>query len=386
MTDETSIQRQLHRERAFRPPFCPNSRCEWHHPERHQGAARFQRYGTRRIRRFPYATTRFLCVSCGITFTQSRFELHYRQKIWGLNWRIFYLDSIGASKCEIARHVEHSEKLVRMRLIKMARQGLLIHAQRIQCLPIREPIVYDGLENFAFSQYDPNNLNHAVGKNSLFTYDFNLCPLNRKGRMSPRQKRRKAALEEKYGKYPKDAIRTSTTKILKRLLKKLPRKTPELCLFSDRHYQYRKAVEFDLPKKRIHHVTVSSKIARNYANPLFAVNNVDMQARHTRAAFRRETIAFAKHSVAMLESFVLYALHRNYMRPKFWGTHRSDPECSERSPGMEVGVSPKIETPKEFFRQWVPPTHVKLHHEWRDLYGRRDRLSRRPIRRMPMVG
>ncbi|NUM89134.1 MAG: hypothetical protein HUU37_08020 [Bdellovibrionales bacterium] len=315
-----------------------------------------------------------------MTFTQSRFELHYQQKVWGLNGRIFYLDSVGVSKCEIARHVVHSEKLVRLRLIKMARQGLLIHAKRTKNLRIREPIVYDGLENFAFSQYDPNNLNHAVGKESLFTYDFNLCPLNRKGRTSPRQKRRKAALDEKYGEYPKDAIRTSTKKILKRLLKKLPGKTSELCLFSDRHYQYRKAVEFDLPRGRIHHVKVSSKIARNFVNPLFAVNNIDMQARHNRAAFKRETIAFAKHTVAMQESFVLYMIHRNYMRPKFWGTHRSDPECSKRSPAMEVGVAVEIETFRKFFRQWVPSTHVELHGEWRDLYRRRDPLSRRPIR------
>ena len=378
MTDETSIQRQLHRERTFRPPFCPNSRCRWHF----DGArARFQLYGQKPILRFPYLTTRFRCSSCGRTFTESRFRLHYRQKVWGQNEEIFYLDSIGASKREIARRVGHSEKLVRVRLIRMARQGLLIHAQRTDRLPIREPIVYDGLENFSFSQYDPNNLNHAVGKNSLFTYDFNLCPLNRKGRMSPRQRRRRDALDEKFGHYPRDAIRVAT----KRLLRRLIGKTPELHLYSDRHLQYQRAVQYDLPKGRIHHVTVSSKIARNYSNPLFAVNNIDMQARHNRAAFKRETIAFAKHPVAMLESFVLYAIHRNYMRPKFWGTHRSDPECSRRSPAMEVGVANRIESPREFFREWVPPTHVKLHEDWRNLYRRRDPLSRRPIRELSLA-
>ena len=379
MADERSIQRQLHREATFRPPFCPNPNCEAH---QNKHKAHFQHYGKKPILRFPYFTTRYRCCRCNTTFTQSRFELHYRQKVWGLNEEIFYLDSVGASKRAISRRVERSEKLVRIRLIKMARQGLLIHARRVARLPVREPIVYDGLENFSFSQYDPNNLNHAVGKNSLFTYDFNLCPLNRKGRMSPRQRRRKAWLDERYGEYPKDAIRTSTRRILARLLKK----TVELDLFSDRHFQYRRAIELDLPKQRIHHVTVSSKVARNFANPLFAVNNIDMQARHNRAAFKRETIAFAKHPVAMLESFVLYAIHRNYMRPKFWGTHRSDPESSKRSPGMEVGVTKKIESFWEFFREWVPPTHVQLHSEWRNLYLRRDSLSRRPIRELPLLG
>lgn len=340
---------------------------------------RFQRFGRKAIKRFPYLTTRFRCVSCEITFTESRFRLHYRQKVWGLNGEIFRLDSIGASKREIGRQIQHSEKLVRLRYMKMSRQGLLIHAKRTKNLPIREPIVYDGLENFSFSQFDPNNINHAVGKESLFTYDFNFCPLNRKGRMSPRQKRRKEWLDERFGPYPRDAIRTSTAKILARLIGK----TKELHLFSDRHFQYHRAVEWDLPRGRIHHVKVSSKIARNFVNPLFAVNNIDMQARHNRAAFKRETIAFAKHSVAMQESFVLYTLQRNYMRPKFWGTHRSDPGCSKRSPAMELGIADKIETFKDFFYEWVPRTHVELHEDWHELYQRRDPLSRRKIARMP---
>ncbi len=289
---------------------------------------------------------------------------------------IFKLHVVGVSKREIGRMIGHSEKLVRLRLVRMARWGLLKHALRTERLPIREPIVYDGLENFSFSQYDPNNLNHAVGKNSLFTYDFNLCPLNRKGRMSPRQRRRRDALDEKFGPYPRDAIRVATRKILSRLIEK----TPELHLFSDRHYQYARAVAWDLPKGRIHHVKVSSKIARNFVNPLFAVNNIDLQARHNLAAFKRETIAFSKNTVAMQESFLLYMIHRNYMRPKFWGTHRSDPECSKRSPGMEVEVTDRIETFKEFFSGWTPATHVQLHDDWKLLYERRDPLSRRPIR------
>ena len=372
MADEASIKRQLHRERVFKPPFCPNVLCKWHKPERTQ---RFQRFGTKPIKRFPFVTTRFRCVECLRTFSQSRFELHFRQKAWGLNEEIFYLDSIGASKREIGRRVKHSEKLVRLRLIKMSRQGLLVHMKRSGQVKIHEPIVYDGLENFSFSQYDPNNLNHAVGKNSLFTYDFNLCPINRKGRMSYRQRNRKAWLESQFGPYPKDAIRTAT----KRILNRLAGRSEELVLFSDKHFQYRRAIELDLRKKKIHHIQVSSKISRNYVNPLFAVNNIDMQCRHNRAAFKRETIAFAKHSVAMQESFVLYMIHRNYMRPKFWGTHRSDPYCTKRSPGMELGIAKKIETFKEFFSCWVPRTHVNLHEDWYNLYNRYDPLSRQKI-------
>jgi transposase-like protein len=346
MRDEASIQRQLERERSFRPPYCPNRNCK-----HHLGGQDFwQRDGKKRIKRFPYHSQRFRCRSCDRTFAYSFFFLQYQQHTWGKNELIYQHHRIGVSARESGRILGHSERMIRGRKKKMARWGLLVHAKFLESLKIEEEIVYDGLENFAYSQYDPNNLNHAVGKRSLFTYDFNLCPLNRKGRMSPAQLRRKKKIEETHGAYPRDAIRTSTRRVFERLLKKC---NGTLVLYADRHFQYRRVVEKDLKEQKIEHIKISSKAYRNFRNPLFAVNNIDMQARHCLAAFRRETIAFSKHSVAMQESFVLYMLHRNYMRPKFYGTHRSDPECSKKSPAMELKLTDRILTFKELFGQRV---------------------------------
>lgn len=283
----------------------------------------------------------------------------------------------GLSKRECARIIHASEHMVRKRLIKMARWSLLFQAMHLAKLKIKEPIVYDGLENFSFSQYDPNNINHAVGKSSLYTYDFNFCPINRKGRMSARQKNRKSDLEKKFGSYPQDSIRYSTTKILKRLLKS---SEGILVLHSDRHYQYRESIQIDLKDCALIHLQTCSKIARNFKNPLFAVNNIDMQARHNLAAFKRETIAFSKHSVAMCESFALQMVYRNYMRPKFWGTHRSDPRSNKRSPAMEIGLVQKILSFDDFFRE--KPRKVMLNEDWALFYNRVDPLSRRPIARV----
>jgi hypothetical protein len=264
----------------------------------------------------------------------------------------------------------------------MAQWAILKHSKFIENIQIQEPIVYDGLENFSFSQYDPNNLNHAVGKQSLFTYDFNFCPINRKGRMSPRQQGRKKSLEREFGPYPKDAIRTSTAAIFRRLHNKA--KAPFI-LYSDKHFQYRRAINLDLRDLKVQHITVCSKIARNFKNPLFAVNNIDLQARHNLAAFKRETIAFSKHSIAMLENFTLYLCHRNYMRPKFWGTHRSDPLCSKRSPAMEINLTKKILAFNDFFDQRVCQSQVKLNEDWQRLFRRVDPLSRRTIAQYAMI-
>jgi hypothetical protein len=275
---------------------------------------------------------------------------------------------------EIGREIGHSERLVRTRLRNMSRWCELKHAEFTRELGLEEAIVYDGLENFSHSQFDPNNINHAVGKKSLFIYDFNFAPLNRKGRMSGRQIEKKKILENRFGSYPRDAIRSSTRRIFERLLKR-----GKLVLFSDNHFQYRRVVEVDLGKEKIEHIKVSSKIYRNFRNHLFAVNNIDLQARHNLAAFKRETIAFAKHEIAMQDSFTIYAAYRNYMRPKFWGTHRSDPRSSKKSPAMELGVTKKILTFNEFFQERTLPSQVRLNEDALARYDRRMSFSRRVI-------
>lgn len=378
MHDESSIQRQLHREKTFIPPYCPNPKCKHHSG----GVEFFQKDGTSKLKRFPYLSQRFRCKECGITFAYSFFFLEYRARIWGKNEAIFLDHRNNISCCETARQIGHSERMVRGRKQKMNRWGLLKHAKFTENLKVEEPIVYDGLENFSFSQYSPNNINQALGQDSLFLYDFNFAPINRKGKMKPSQRRKKRKLEEIHGEYPKDSLLTSTKRLFARLLKK----TEKLILHTDYHFQYERAVkqlkvEGSLDGKKLNHIQTSSKAVRNYQNPLFAVNHVDLQIRQELGTFRRETIAFAKHSIAMQESYCLYMLYRNYMRPKFFKPHEADPECHKKSPAMYVGVTKEVLSFKEFFGVRVLSTQVKLHEDWKALYHREDAHSRQPIKR-----
>lgn len=360
-------------QRHFIPPYCPNPNCL-----HHQGAKSFFiRWGMQKTLKFPYFNQRYQCKACNLTFSYSFFKLDYRERIAGLNSKIFKLNLISASKRQISRELKVSEKLIRLRQSKMVRWGLLHHLKKLEHVKIEEGIVYDGLENFSYSQYDPNNINHAIGKDSLFTYDFNFAPINRKGRMSERQKGVKEDLEKVHGKYPKALIRRKTTEILKRLYS---RTNQNLLLYSDNHYLYRQSLELDIPDLKIHHdITLATK-ARNFRNKLFAVNNFDMQIRQNCSAFRRETIAFAKHSIAMQEKFALQMIYKNYMRPMFWKKHRRDPETLINSPAMKLGIEKKILSFHEFFKQRITTKQVEIHEDWEDLILRRDQYSRRVIK------
>ncbi|RZA09923.1 MAG: hypothetical protein EOP11_00180, partial [Proteobacteria bacterium] len=167
--------------RKFEPPYCANPVCTWHTVEIEHPKP-FIRFGARKIARFPYINQRFRCRKCLATFAESFFTLRFRDRAADSYEQIhdFMLD--GWSGGAISRRLKIAEDTVRRRKKKLARWGLLKWAKDLSKVKIEESIAYDGLENFSNSQYDPNNLNHAVGRESFFVYDFNLSPLNRKGR------------------------------------------------------------------------------------------------------------------------------------------------------------------------------------------------------------
>jgi IS1 family transposase len=223
-----------------------------------------------------------------------------------------------------------------------------------------------------FSQYEPNNLNHAIGRSSLFVYDFNLSSMNRKGRMTKAQVENRLALEKEHGKFDPKAIEKDSKKVFSRLLGKCQ----FLTLYTDEHHAYQRAAE----GLSFFHVMTSSKLARNFYNPLFAVNHMDLLCRHHLAAFKRETIAFAKNTVAMAESYILRAVEKNYMLSQFTKKQKRNLVANTHSPAMILKIRDKIQTFGEFFRFRYSVHQVKLSGDWLRLFRSSDPSSRRPIR------
>lgn len=360
----------------FKPPYCANPKCRWHSPDIAKEEAVFVRYGTRKIKRFPYTSVRFRCQRCRKTFSESFFGFSYRDQLPDTYQEIFDLRQGGWTKRRVARHFGYSLDTVLRRIRKLARQSFLIQAKKAENLEIKESIAFDGLENFAFSQFDPNNINHAIGRDSLFTYDFNFSPLNRKGRMSERQKKKKKLLENDFWPYPKDAIHSGTKRIVERLFEKCP---GDLVFHSDNHYAYRDVIKNLKRKKQIDHRITPAKLTRNYRNRLFAINHMDLITRQKLTAFKRETISFSKHSVSMIEDYALLMVEKNFMRPMFEKKHVRDPSTNTDSPAMRVGIEKKILKFHEFFKLRVTKAQVKLNEDWQNFVERMDKTSRRKI-------
>jgi len=310
---------------------------------------------------------RYLCRICRRRFSQNFFSLSYRLKKNdpALNQKIFSLCVHGLSNRAIGRLSFVSPHCVRLRLERMARRALEFQAQLLNGICLSEAICVDGLENFAGSQYDPNNINQAIGRDSLFIYDFNFACLNRKGRTSPWQKQRLSQIEKVHGRYDSRAIRHSFKELVTRLLARIDQTTGRLGLLTDEHFQYRRALS-EFPRSvRLDHCTISSKACRNFQNILFSVNHADLMIRQQIAAFTRETISFSKTPGAMCQKYALYMVHKNFMAPQFTKTHVRRPNAHVESPAQAVKLTDKILGFPDIFSARSLQAESDLNPDWK---------------------
>jgi hypothetical protein len=254
------------------------------------------------------------------------------------------------------------------------------HHTATAAVKILEPVAFDGLENFASSQYDPNNINQVIGSHSLFIYDFNFASLNRKGRMSKWQKQRLADIVTKFGRYDPTAIRIATRDIISRIHERRYGANP-LVLLSDEHFQYRKALHEDLKIPTLVHKTVSSKACRNYQNLLFSVNHADLLIRQNTASFARETISFSKTAGRMCQRYALFMVHKNYMCPQFTKKQVRRDEAEKKSPAQRLGLCQRLLGFQDIFhhRSLERSTH-SMNEDWKCFWNAKvpDKYLRSP--------
>jgi hypothetical protein len=192
---------------------------------------------------------------------------------------------------------------------RLGRHALLfLEAHRPRGAP-REPLVVDGFESFAFSQYYPNHLNLAVGAESHFVYGLTESELRRKGRMTAAQKAKRVEEEAAVGRPDPKAVEKGMADLLGYLVPP----GAEVVVRSDEHQAYPRALR-RLGDRRFRHEVTSSKQARTTGNPLFPVNRQDLMLRHSGANHRRETIAFSKLRASAVERAWLQAVYMGFAK------------------------------------------------------------------------
>ena len=340
--------------RPIVPPHCPRSDCRFH---RSSDGWRWIRCGWFTRRCAPHRIQRFRCLHCGVTFSTQTFSTTYYLKRPELLEPIAHRLLACSGYRQIAREARCDPTAVMGLSARLGRHALLL-LRDLRPTDIREPLVTDGFESFAYSQFLPLHLNLAVGA-SHFTYGFTFSALRRKGRMTEKQKNIRRKLEAKHGRPHPKAVELGMADLV-RIVAPKPQK---LVVHSDEHPAYVRAWR-RLKGYEVHHERISSLAARTPLNPLFPVNLMDLLLRHNSANHKRETIAFSKRHQSVIERAALLIAWRNWVKP-----------FSERdrgpSPAMKLGIATRRWTMKELLtgRRFV--TRTKLPASWQAYYERR---------------
>ena len=291
----------------FRPPFCPNPRCD---SRTNPATWRFIKKGFYLRDARPRSVQRYRCTHCRLYFSSQTFSATYWLRRPHLLEPVFHR-LIGCSGFrQIAREWGVSHTTVRRLSDRLGRHCLLFHETRRPRACPQEPLVLDGFRSFEHSQYWPMDLNLVVGT-SLFVYGFNDAALRRSGAMRPSQAVKRRVLEKKYGRPDPQATRRRVEELLRRVVPP----GGEVVLRSDDHPSYPSAMR-RVGDRHFRHEQTNSKEARTTGNPLFPVNLSDMLIRHSSANHKRETVAFSKRRQSALYRLAIWTVWRNYMKDR----------------------------------------------------------------------
>jgi len=347
----------------FRPPFCPNAVCTFHRDPR---GWHFKKKGFHDRAAAPHRVQRYRCSQCRRSFSSQTFATTYWMRRPDLQPALVGKLLACSAYRQIARDLCVSPSTILRQAARLGRHCLLFHERlRPKGVPA-EPIVVDGFESFEFSQYTPIHLHTAVGATSHFVYGFTDSELRRKGRMTEKQKQRRAALEAAFGRPDPKAIETDMASLLSIVIP--PGEAIELR--SDDHPAYPRAVR-RVPGRQIRHAITSSRIARTPHNPLFPVNLLDLLIRHSSANHKRETIAFSKRRQSAIDRLWVLIVWRNAM--KSFSERKRD-----ASPAQRLGLLAGRLGVADLLVERLFPSRIELPARWKTYYWRRV-----PPRRIP---
>lgn len=346
------------------PPFCPSPDCPFHRAA--TTSWRWVRDGHFARRNAPLRVQRFRCGHCRRHFSEQTFRTTYWQKRPELLVPTFHR-LLGCSGFrQIAREFACSPQTIAAHAARIGRHCQLFHEQFRPRGRMTEPIALDTFVSFEYSQYHPTGFHLAVGKVSHFMHGFTDSELRRSGRMTARQKRKRARLEARYGRPDPRSTENEVAALLQIVLAG----STTAVLYTDEHQDYPRAIR-RVTHCKIEHHTTSSRVARNPQNPLFAVNLADLLIRHGGSNHKRETIGFSKRRQSAAGRLWAMLGWRNYVKSFSERKH-------DATPAMRLGVCERRWTIPEILATRLFPSRIALPPRWQRYYE-----GSTPTRRIP---
>ncbi|HKX46071.1 MAG TPA: hypothetical protein VJP77_05165 [Planctomycetota bacterium] len=309
----------------FRPPRCPLDRCD----SNVRGVPfRYRRHGAYLRRCDGRMVPRFLCLTCRRTFSSQTFRVDFRlRKPW--------IDTVLLQHFVSKVTLRQSSRLLGVRLPTVARRHRrygehcrLLHAALLDRTAARGGLPgrfqLDELETYERDRrLQPVTVPVLVEGRTGFVVAVAAAPLPSRGNLRPRDRARKRALEAVVGKR-RSGSRAAVERCFQQLRRALPEAAP-VVVTTDRKTAYVASLRRVLGR-RVVHVRISSRRARNERNPLFRINLTLAMLRDGASRLVRRTWAAAKCRERLEDHLWMWAAWRNYVRRATTGEARSPAE------------------------------------------------------------
>jgi transposase-like protein len=342
--------------KSWTPPFCPNPNCKHHNNSGEPWP--YKKIGFYRRFTAPHRIQRFTCKTCKRSFSTQTFSTTYWQKIPDLDAQII-MKTIGCmANRQLAKDLKVSQETINRHIAHLGRHCLLFHQQMMKGSPSVHEVVVDGFESFEYSQYFPIHHHIAVEKDTDFIIYFTDSELRRKGRMTDVQKKRRAKLENEFGRPDPKAIEKDMLELLEVVLGD----QLTAIVYSDDHPAYRRSIKALLTE--IDHRVTPGKAHRDQNNSLWVMNLLDLLIRHCSANHKRETIAWSKRRQASVERLAILLVWRNYMKG------RREKVRGSPTPAMERGMMDRPLEIEELLEMRIFRTRCELPPAWSGYYDR----------------
>ena len=309
----------------FVPPRCPYAACTAHLRPTVQF---FHRDGLYHPRCRAHSVQRYRCRLCRRRFSRQSFRADRNHKKPHLNAPFLRLMLACVALRQSARILGVARRTVERRFLWLARHAARFHSNRLASLA--GPFMLDELETFEGNRYQPVTVPELIEPRSFFLIASAAGPLRRKGRMTPAQRRLRAAHEAVHGRRPSQSA-AAVRAVLECLRRCLVSQGP-VVLHSDRKPLYERLGR-RLFGRRFRWAPHSASARRDRNNPLFPINHTNARLRHFLARLRRRSWCVSKRRLRLQQHLEVAALWVNYCRPI---TNRTG-----TTPAQALGLAPR---------------------------------------------
>ena len=329
----------------FRPPRCPNERCLEHADPRQTF---FRRHGSYRAKCRPHSVPRFLCKTCGKSFSRQTFRADYHDKKPYLNPRVIEFLTSGVGLRKSARNLDITRKNFVLKWRKIARHGRLLdlnlksRAARADLAapdPSTFVLQFDEFETYETRRNTrPLSVATMIEPRTRFIVGAMAAPIRPKGTMTKQRIAAIAAEDARFGRR-QDRSRVACRSVFRSAAKLRPA-AAGVRLATDEKLAYPEYFAEAFVGRVRRHDTTSSKAPRGVGTPLFAINLTEAILRDHAGRVRRNSWLTNKLRTYLNLHLALYAAWRNWVLPRF--------NRDEHAPGVLAGWAPRNLTIGEF--------------------------------------